>query len=323
MVTPRARAAPSPSAGHGGSLSKDAPESAAVELPAAELSPGHSVSREAALSPRSHELAPAGLADSAIRSGRGLGVAFAIAFFWSAAFCLAWFVVPYVYFKERDVLSRRRRMQRVVAASWRWFLRQLERFTLYRARYRGEVTIEGAFVVVANHPSLLDVTAIIARMPHVCCVVKSGLVKSPLVGRLLRSCGHVAAGDGSLMSGVGVLDAVRERLQEGFPVLIFPEGTRSPLGGLHRLRRGAFEVAKRANVPVVPVFLRCDPPALGKGTPVWRHPRRCPTLTVHFGAPLDTNGGEPTSLCKNVETTFRSRLTESPESQVHERIAPQ
>lgn len=252
---------------------------------------------------------PVGRVERVIRFLRGLGVAFAILVFWTGAFGLAWLVLPYVYLREREPLSRRRRIQRVVAAAWRWFHRVLDRTTLYRCRYVGETAaVSGARVLVANHPSLLDVTAIISRTPEACCVVKSSLIESPLVGRLLRACGHVAAGDGSLMAGIGVLEAVRERLNEGFPVLVFPEGTRSPFGGMHRFRRGAFEMAQRAGVPVVPIFLRCDPPALGKGTPVWRHPRRCPMLTVHVGPALDTNGSDPSELCKSVERDFRSRL---------------
>jgi len=251
-----------------------------------------------------------GRLDAAIRFGRGMGVALAILCFWSGAFVLAWLVVPYVYLRERDRLLRRRRMQRVVAAAWRWFHRQLDRTTLYRVAYQGvaQHAAEAPAVLVANHPSLLDVTAIISQMPSTCCVVKDSLVNSPLVGHLLRSLGHVSAGDGSLMAGAAVLDAVQERLREGFPVLVFPEGTRSPMGGMHPFRRGAFEIAQRAGVPVVPLFLRCEPPALGKGTPVWRHPRRCPTLTVHVDGPLDTNGPDPRGLCKNVERAFRSRL---------------
>lgn len=267
---------------------------------------------QAAPLPQPEALSPAssGPVDRAVRFGRGMGVALAILAFWSGAFALAWLVVPYVYLRQRDPLTRRRRMQRLVAASWRWFHLLLERTTLYRSQYQALAAFDDSApaVLVANHPSLLDVTSIISRMPSVCCVVKSSLMNSPLVGRLLRSLGHVAAGDGSLMAGVSVLDAVQERLREGFPVLIFPEGTRSPLGGMHRFRRGAFEIAQRAGVPVVPLFLRCEPPALGKGTPVWRHPRRCPTLTVHVGDPLDTKGGDPRDLCKGVEHDFRARL---------------
>lgn len=250
----------------------------------------------------------AGTLDRVIRISRGAAVALAILFFWTGGLLLAWLVVPYLVLSERDRLQRRRKLQRVVAATWAWFLRGCEAITIYRVRYQGEPVLDGPCVLVANHPSLLDVTAIISRMPHACCVVKSSLVNSPLVGRLLRACGHVAAGDGSLMAGVGVLDAVRERLQEGFPVLVFPEGTRSPRSGMHRFRRGAFEIAQRAGVPVVPLFLRCDPPALGKGTPVWRHPRRCPTLTVEVEPALNLHEASPVSACKQVERDFRERL---------------
>jgi 1-acyl-sn-glycerol-3-phosphate acyltransferase len=253
-------------------------------------------------------LAYAGPMDALVRVARGLSVALAILLFWSGAFLLAWFVVPFLLLRTRDRIERRRSLQRMVAWSWRGFLRATSWATIYRATYIGELTVDGPCVLIANHPSLLDVVAIIARMPHACCVVKSSLVQSPLVGPLLRAVGHVAAGDGTLMAGVGVLDAVRERLQEGFPVLVFPEGTRSPLGGIRRFRRGAFEIAQRAGVPVVPLFLRCDPPALGKGTPVWRHPRRCPTLTVQIDPPLYPDDPSPAALCKNVENDFRSRL---------------
>jgi len=247
--------------------------------------------------------------DASLRLVRGLGVAGAIAFFWSVAFVLAWVVVPYVFWRDRTTDGRRRRLQRIVAGAFRWFLRNLERATLYRCRHTGVAAVEGPAVLVANHPSLLDVTGIIARMPHTCCVVKSSLARSPLVGRLLRALGHIEAGDGSLTAGLEVLETLRARLDEGYAVLVFPEGTRSPPGGLHRFRRGAFAAAKRAGVPVVPLFLRCDPPALGKATPVWRHPRRCPTLTVDVGTPIDTRGVEPAELCNNVQADFRMRLS--------------
>ena len=172
--------------------------------------------------------------DASIRFVRGLGVAGAIAFFWGAAFVLAWVVVPYVVLRERTPEGQRRRLQRLIASAWRWFLRTLERLTLYRARYLGEAPYQGPAVVVANHPSLLDVTGIIACMPNTCCVVKPSLIRSPLVGRLLRALGHIEAGDGSLAGGLAVLESMRTRLDEGYAVLVFPEGTRSPPGACTR-----------------------------------------------------------------------------------------
>ncbi len=261
-------------------------------------------------------VASPGPGERIVRFMRGMGVALAIAMFWLGAFGLAWLLVPWVLIRERDRLARRRAMQTYVATAWRWFLNMLERTTLYRARYAGVELPSEPCVVIANHPSLLDVTALIARMPHLCCVVKASLVDNPLVGRLLRSCGHVSAGDGSLMSGKTVLDALSERLTEGFSVLIFPEGTRSPAGGIHKLRRGAFEVAQRAGVPLVPLFLRCEPPALGKGTPVWLHPLRCPTLTVNIDPAISMKDRDPALVCREVRADFASRLAQNSEAEV-------
>jgi 1-acyl-sn-glycerol-3-phosphate acyltransferase len=248
-----------------------------------------------------------GWPDRVVSVARGMAVAFAFAYFWTGGFVLAWLVLPVLTLWERDPLARRRRMQRVVAAIWRSFHRGLEATGLFRYRYLGHEPPPGPGVFVANHPTLLDVTAIICRWPHVCCVVKSSLVESPLVGRLLRSCGHVAAGDGGLMSGAAVLDTLCARIAEGFPVLVFPEGTRSPERGLHRMRRGAFDVARRGQVPLVPLFLRCDPPALAKGTSLWEHPSS-PTLTIHIDPVLDMTTHKPRSACRELEDDFRRRL---------------
>jgi 1-acyl-sn-glycerol-3-phosphate acyltransferase len=266
------------------------------------------VQREEELSFPSLEAGRTGALERLLRLGRGLGVALAIALFWSGAFVLAQLLVPCLPLIERDPLARRRRIQKQVAEAWGWFLRVLERATLFRVRIAQPVWQEGPAVYVANHPSLLDVTAIIAHIPHACCVVKGSLMTNPLVGRLLRACGHVSAGDGGLSAGVKVMEELRGRLQEGFSVLVFPEGTRSPKGGMHRFRRGAFEVARLAGVPVVPLFLEVSPPALGKGTPLWEHPLACPTLTLHGGEALEPTQRDADARCRQLESNFRSRL---------------
>jgi 1-acyl-sn-glycerol-3-phosphate acyltransferase len=249
-----------------------------------------------------------------LRFMRGLGVALSIACFWAGAALLSCLVVPYLTFAEREPLQRRRRLQLLVARSWRAFHWWLDRSTLYRYRYEGVEPPEGPVVFVANHPSLLDVTAILCRLPHVCCVVKEGLIRNPLVGPLLRGVGHVGAGDGGFGSGYGVLSQLQLRLSQGFPVLVFPEGTRSPPEGMWRFRGGAFEVARMAHVPVVPLMLRCSPPALGKGTSVWNHPRTCPTLTVNIDPAVHVGEEAPSAVCRRVQASFRRRLGIAPPS---------
>ncbi len=132
---------------------------------------------------------------------------------------------------------------------------------------------DGAFVVVANHPTLIDVLFILGTIPDVCCCVNPRLFRSFFVGPLLRHGGHVPP----------ELDAIVGRLKDGVPMLIFPEGTRSPRHGLNRFKRGAVTAALDAGgVPIVPVFLTCEPPTLMKGQKWWEVPQRRFHLTLEF-----------------------------------------
>jgi 1-acyl-sn-glycerol-3-phosphate acyltransferase len=77
-------------------------------------------------------------------------------------------------------------------------------------------------------------------------------------------------------------------------VILFPEGTRSPVGGLGRFRLGAFELARRTGVPILPVRITAEPPTLWKGLPWYSVPRQTvdfrlqplPTLSVDASATM-------------------------------------
>jgi 1-acyl-sn-glycerol-3-phosphate acyltransferase len=138
----------------------------------------------------------------------------------------------------------------------------------------------GRYVMVANHPTLVDVAALAAVFGRLTCVAKTPLFRSPIIGGVLRSCAYMDGGDGGTFAGALVVPQALERLSAGMPVLVFPEGTRSPPQGLHPFKRGAFEIACRANVDVLPVLIRCNPPALGKGRPWYDIPRRTARFTV-------------------------------------------
>lgn len=139
---------------------------------------------------------------------------------------------------------------------------------------------EGPCVVIANHPTLVDVTALIAAGGPMCAVVKPELSNSVAFGRLLRHCWHIESTGEDDLGASPVVDEAITRLKAGLRILIFPEGTRSPERGLRRFRRGAFEIAARAGVPVVPLLLGCDPPILSKLAPWHRTPETVPRLTV-------------------------------------------
>src|SRR3954465_9539576 len=145
----------------------------------------------------------------------------------------------------------------------------------------------GGFVIVANHPTLVDVAAVSAVYGRLTCVAKTALCRSPFVGLILRASAYLDGGAGDPFAGALVVSQGVERVANGMPVLIFPEGTRSTEGGLRTFKRGAFEIACRANVPWLPLLIDCDPPTLGKGRPWYDIPRQTSRFKITPLAALD------------------------------------
>ena len=170
-------------------------------------------------------------------------------------------------------------------------------------------TVRSPVVFVANHTTLVDVTAILSQVPNVCCVAKPTISSSPFVGRLLSLCGFIDAG-ATVEQRAQMVDVAVSRLADGCHVLVFPEGSRSPEGSMSRFQRGAFEIACRARVPVVPLVLRCDPSALRKDQRVWQQPDTMATLTVDVDDPVDPAafGFASRRMRAFVEAHYRSRL---------------
>lgn len=168
---------------------------------------------------------------------------------------------------------------------------------------------EGPAVLVANHPGMSDVTSTIATFRDVTTAVKPSLYRRLWLRPLLEGARFFESAVDPLETGL-VVDAGVARIREGFHVLMFPEGTRSPDAGLHRFGRAAFEIAVRANVPVVPVVITCNPVWLSKTRGVFSPPDRTPRLTITALAPVfpQDYGFSSRRLRDVVEADVRSRL---------------
>ena len=238
---------------------------------------------------------------------RGVLIASAFFFFWVGAVLMTWTLCPVLHLAVRDESRRWSVCRRIVRVAFRWFHAYMRALTLLDAGVLAAVPLgPGRVVVVANHPTLVDVTAILAHFDDLCCVVKPSLIRSVFVGRLLRTCGHIDGGDGSVMAGAAVMQEAVRRIEGGLSVLVFPEGTRSPPGGMHAFRRGAFEIASRAGVPVRPLLLTCNPPALSKGLPFWRQPERMARLGIRMSPLVEVT--DTRSACAGVESAYRLGL---------------
>lgn len=220
---------------------------------------------------------------------RALLTAFAFAMFFSLA-CVLSGVAVVLTSAAPDAEARRRFTARL-NRGFRPFLFFLRRAGLiaFEPTRLPEGYGERAFLMVANHPTLLDVLLVLAAHPELVSVVKASWYRSPLLGPLLRRSAHVPGPghDGDRTEGdAPVVRRIEAALEAGAPVLVFPEGTRSSPTHLSRFRRGAIEAAVRARVPILPLFIDVDPPVLTKGWRPWDFPDRRPTYAFEWLDPI-------------------------------------
>lgn len=170
-------------------------------------------------------------------------------------------------------------------------------------------TLLGPRVVVCNHPSLLDVVFIMGALPRITYVAKEEWVRGFIVGPMLRACGHIGVPRGTTPAdGAIALERMIETLQAGHNLLVFPEGTRSPRKGLLPFRRGAFEAAARAGVPVVPVVLEVDPPMLRKDQPWFDVADGVVDFRMRVLPVIETSGRSSRTVAREVEAMYRREL---------------
>ena len=118
-------------------------------------------------------------------------------------------------------------------------------------------------VVVANHPSLLDVVMLISLIPNADCIVNAYLKRNVLMGVVLQL---YILGSRELDD---ILDSCRESLNLGNCLIIFPEGTRTPRTGRNILKKGAARIALAYGCAIVPVHIGgTDKFGLGKKDPI-------------------------------------------------------
>jgi 1-acyl-sn-glycerol-3-phosphate acyltransferase len=136
-------------------------------------------------------------------------------------------------------------------------------------------------LVVANHPTLLDVVLLVSQMPEVDCIVKQGLWRNPFLRWPVSWAGYLPNSEGEQL-----IEECAATLKRGHSLLVFPEGTRSVPGKPLRMQRGAAHIALTADSEILPVTITCDPPTLFKGNPWYRVPARRFHLQVVVGAPI-------------------------------------
>lgn len=115
--------------------------------------------------------------------------------------------------------------------------------------------VEQPAVYVANHLSFLDIFSLFHLARPFKFISKTSNFFIPIIGWSMFLTGHIMINRTDKKSQIACLKQCGVVLAEGASVLFFPEGTRSDDGRMHGFKKGAFSVAAKAKVPVVPVTL--------------------------------------------------------------------
>lgn len=199
------------------------------------------------------------------------------------------------------------RMRRVIRWLFDFWLGWMHATGVVRVTWRGFETQPAAGAVfIANHPTLVDATFILARLPDTICIFKPALMRNPAVGPAAILAGYVGG-----VPGVDLVREVAAKIAAGQSLLIFPEGTRTKPGlVLNPLRPGFALIAARAQAPVQLLRVTASPGLVPKGRAWWRLP---PVLPALVEITLDRRwehdpGRSPTELTEEVQRHLLAHL---------------
>ncbi|MFZ5508961.1 MAG: lysophospholipid acyltransferase family protein [Pseudomonadota bacterium] len=162
----------------------------------------------------------------------------------------------------------------------------------------------GPAVILCKHQSAWETMALQEIFPPVSFVLKRELLRIPFFGWGLASIPSIAidrsAGRDALEQ---VLEQGRQRLQEGFWVVIFPEGTRTAPGTTRRYKPGGAYLAAKTGAPVVPVAHNAG--EFWRRQAFLKYPG---TVTVSIGPAIDTRGLTPDEINARTEAWIEAEM---------------
>ena len=198
-------------------------------------------------------------------------------FFGSIGLLLSIFLFPALYVVVRGRAPRQVVARKIIASTFSTFMRGGQRMDVFTYRVTGmqNVVTEGGQLILANHPTLIDVVLLLSVLAQVDCVVKDTVIKNPFMWASVTTANYI-----SNLEPADLLDACVERLESGSSLLLFPEGTRTRFAQPLNFRLGAAEVAIRAHANILPIIVDCRPGFLAKNDPWYRIPAARPHFEV-------------------------------------------
>lgn len=203
------------------------------------------------------------------------GICFAL--FGVGGLLLSVIVFPLQRLVIKDTKAQKALARKTVHHTFKFFIAFMQfvgifKFNLQQAQ---QLRSLNGHLVMANHPSLIDVVVLISMIPNADCVVKTHLFKNMFLKGVVSNTGYISNADPE-----GLLEDCEASLKAGNNLIIFPQGTRTKPEENLRFQRGAANIAIRCQAKVTSVMLKVIPSTLTKNVPWYRIPK----TKAHFSA---------------------------------------
>ena len=215
---------------------------------------------------------------------------------------LAFSILPLILLLSTNAETRRKRIQNTISWHFRVFLGLIQAFRLMTLNISGleHLKDDKGVIVIANHPTLIDVVVMMAFMPEVDCVIKEGLTRNFFLRGIVRAAGYITNSDPQ-----SLVEGCSQSLKTERNLIIFPEGTRTVSGQNLKFQRGVSHVALHSGCQLRPAYLRCTPVTLSKQQKWYDIPDEPFVFSLQVGELIDTS---PWQGCTTSITTRRLTL---------------
>jgi len=159
-------------------------------------------------------------------------------------------------------------------------------------------------VIIANHTSFLDTLALAMATHKIIYLVNDWVYDSPVFGKLVRALGFFPVSQG-IENG---MDKLKEKIDQGYSLMVFPEAERSYTNDVKRFHKGAFYIAEHFGLDVVPVYIHGNSEVLPKGDFIIYDG----AITVKVGERIDKDdlsfGKNYSERTKKINSHFRNEF---------------